>query len=100
MLPALQKEYDALLADPDIRAQHEACVAAHRAKIAALRATENYSKFYSELTGTRMEKLARMHGHFGANVFLMGPESVPESVVDGEHDEKFFFTVERGETAH
>jgi hypothetical protein len=100
MIPQLQIEYDKLLADPDIAAQHAACVAAHREKIDALRATENYSKFYGELTGARMEKLARLHHHFGANVFLMGPESVPDSVIDAEHDEKFFFTVERGETAH
>ncbi|MFT6169837.1 MAG: hypothetical protein ACJAR9_001961 [Celeribacter sp.] len=100
MIPKLQIEYDKMLADPDIRAQHEACVTAHRGKIDALRATENYSKFYEELTGNRMEKLARMHHHFGANVFLMGPESVPDEVLKGDHDEKFFFTVERGETAH
>lgn len=100
MIPKLREEYDRLLADPEIAAQHEACVAAHREKIDGLRATENYSKFYGELTGSRMEKLARLHHHFGANVFLMGPESVPDSVIDTEHDEKFFFTVERGETAH
>lgn len=100
MIPKLRAEYDRLLADPEIAAQHEACVVAHREKIDGLRATENYSKFYGELTGARMEKLARLHHHFGANVFLMGPESVPDSVIDTEHDEKFFFTVERGETAH
>ncbi|RPE67169.1 glycosyl transferase family 2 [Pacificibacter maritimus] len=100
MIPKLQEEFDKMLADPDIRAHHEACVKAHREKIDALRATENYAKFYEELTGPRMEKLARMHHHFGANVFLMGPQTVPDDVVNADHDEKFFFTVERGETAH
>jgi hypothetical protein len=100
MIPQLQIEYDKMLSDPDIRKQHDACVTAHREKIDGLRATENYSKFYGELTGPRMEKLARMHHHFGANIFLMGPESVPDAVIEAEHDEKFFFTVERGETAH
>lgn len=100
MIPKLQIEYDKMLSDPDIAAQHAACVTAHREKIDALRATENYSKFYGELTGARMEKLARMHHHFGANVFLMGPESVPDTIIEADHDEKFFFTVERGETAH
>lgn len=100
MIPKLQEEYDRLLSDPEIRAQHEACVTAHRAKIDELRATENYSKFYADLTGPRLEKLARMHKHFGANVFLSGPDCVPDEVVAKDPDSEFFFTVERGETAH
>ncbi|MDO6724749.1 glycosyltransferase family 2 protein [Celeribacter halophilus] len=100
MIPKLQKEFDRLMADPDIRAMHDACVAAHKNKIAELRATENYSNFYAELTGARMEKLSRMHRHFGANVFLSGPECVPDEVLEKDVDEEFFFTVERGETAH
>jgi hypothetical protein len=100
MIPKLQEEFDKMMDDPEIRAHHQACVDAHRAKIDALRATENYAKFYEELTGPRMEKLARMHHHFGANVFLMGPQTVPDDVIEADHDEKFFFTVERGETAH
>jgi hypothetical protein len=100
MVPKLQEEYDRILQDPEIRAHHDACVDAHRAKIDALRETENYSKFYAELTGHRMEKLARMHSHFGANVFLMGPGTVPDDVVNAEHPDDFFFTVERGETTH
>jgi hypothetical protein len=47
-----------------------------------------------------MEKLSRMHRHFGANVFLSGPECVPDEVLEKDVDEEFFFTVERGETAH
>jgi len=100
MIPKLQKEFDRLMADPDIRAMHDACVAAHKNKIAELRATENYSNFYAELTGARMEKLSRMHRHFGANVFLSGPECVPDEVLEKDVGEEFFFTVERGETAH
>lgn len=100
MIPKLQEEYDRLMADPEIRAQHDACVKAHRDKIAELRATENYSKFYADLTGSRMEKLSRMHRHFGANVFLTGPECVPEDILARDPHEEFFFTVERGETAH
>jgi len=100
MIPRLQAEFDRLMADPDIRAQHEACVKAHREKIDALRATENYAAFYQELTGWRMEKLARMHRHFGANVFLNGPQTVPDEIVAKDPDEDFFFTVDKGETVH
>lgn len=100
MLPRVRAEYDRLMADPEIAAQHAACVAAHRAKIDALKATETYANFYADLTGERMQKLSRMHAHFGANVFLQGPDCIPDEVVARDPAETFFFTVDRGETAH
>lgn len=100
MIPKLQEEYDRLLADPDIRAMHESCVAAHRAKIDELKSGDNYAKFYDDLTGPRLEKLARLHSHFGANVFLTGPECIPDEIIAKDPAEKFFFTVEKGETVH
>jgi hypothetical protein len=99
-LPAAKAEFARLMADPDIRAAHEHAVKRHREKIDALRATENYSKFYEELTGERMQRMSKMHAHFGANVFLSGPEVVPDEVVMQDQPEDFFFTVEKGETAH
>lgn len=98
MLPALRAEMDRLLADPDIAAMHQKCVAAHRAKIDELKATENYEKFYKDLTGDRMQRLSRLLPHFGANVFLAGPDVVPDEVAFGDHPKDFFFTVERQET--
>ncbi len=100
MLPVLEAELAKLKSDPEIAALHDHCVAMHRAKIDELRATSNYADFYAELTGPRLEKLSRMHLHFGANVFLSGPEVIPEEIVDRDPDEQFFFTVEKGETAH
>lgn len=100
-LPLLQVEFDQIMQDPEIAAQHEACIQAHRAKIEELRATKNYEKFYTELTGPRMERLSRMHPHFGANVFLSGPEVIPDDI--WERDDlpaDFFFTVERKKTTH
>lgn len=99
-LPALEKELAALKSDPDIVAMHDHCVKMHSAKIEELRATSNYADFYADLTGERLEKLSRMHPHFGANVFLSGPEVIPEEIVDRDPDEQFFFTVEKGETTH
>jgi hypothetical protein len=87
---------DRMLSDPDIRAAHEDCIASHRAKIDELCETENYSNFYSDLTGIRMERLSRMHHHFGANVFLAGPDDV----VNTNHPHDYFFTVDRVETQH
>jgi hypothetical protein len=42
-----------------------------------------------------------MHPYFGANVFLAGPEVIPDWVVERDDlPEDFFFTVEKQETAH
>lgn len=100
MLPALKHEMDILLADQEIAEMHSFCAQQHRAKIDALKATENYAKFYQDLTGARMERLARMHQHFGANVFLAGPDVVPDEVVNADHPEDYFFTVEKQDTTH
>ncbi|MBV1868769.1 MAG: glycosyltransferase family 2 protein, partial [Marinosulfonomonas sp.] len=100
MLPAMQAGLDAMMADPDIAAAHAHCVKMHRAKIEELKGGENYARFYGELTGGRMQRLARMHVHFGANVFLSGPEVVPDEVVDMDPPADFFFTVEKGDTQH
>ena len=100
-LPLLQAEFNRLMDDPELRAAHEFSVGKHRAKIDELRATENYSNFYEELTGPRMERLSEMHTYFGANVFLAGPEAVPNEVSDLEEvPDDFFFTVEKSETTH
>jgi hypothetical protein len=100
-LPIMRAELERLLSDPEIRAAHDSAVAAHRAKIAELRATENYANFYADLTGDRLEKLSRLHNHFGSNVFLSGPEVVPDEVLLKNPEEDWFFTVElTGETAH
>mgnify|MGYP001799600699 CR=1 FL=1 len=100
-LPAMKEELARLMADPDIAAAHAHSVAAHRAKIDTLRNTDNYAKFYAELTSPRMEKLSTLHTHFGANVFLSGPGVVPDDVVDKTQGDDWFFTVEQqGTTQH
>lgn len=100
-LPMMRDALARLMADPEIADAHQAAVAAHRAKIDALRSTENYAKFHAELTGRRLEKLSRLHAHFGSNVFLSGPQVVPDEVLFREPDEDWFFTVEpTDETAH
>jgi glycosyl transferase family 2 len=100
MLPLLQQEMDRLLRDPEIAAHHAQCIAAHRAKIEELRATQKYSEFYETLTSERMRRLSRMHQYFGANVFLAGPDCIPDDVAGTDHPEDFFFNVERRKTSH
>ncbi|MEM9582367.1 MAG: glycosyltransferase family 2 protein [Pseudomonadota bacterium] len=97
----LRKEFNALMADPELRAAHAYCVDQHRDKITALKATQTYATFYRDLTSPRMENLARMHTHFGANVFLVGPDCVPDDVaMKTDIPQDFFFTVERAKTTH
>jgi hypothetical protein len=98
--PRMEAKLAALMADPEIAAHHQKCFAAHRAKIDELRAQPAQAAFFETLTGARQEKLSRMHRTFGANVFLSGPDVVPDHVVWGDHPEDFFFTVEKGETQH
>ncbi len=100
MIPKLQVEFDKLMADPEIAAIHNEAVKRHRAKIDELRATEKYTAFYKDLTGERLKKLSRLHSHFGSNVFLSGPDVIPDEVVAKDADSDFFFTVEKGETIH
>ncbi|WP_347311972.1 glycosyltransferase family 2 protein [Defluviimonas sp. SAOS-178_SWC] len=100
VLPAAKAEFDRLIADEEIAAMHAHCVKMHRAKIEELRATTTYSSFYADLTGPRLEKLSRLLPHFGSNVFLAGPEAIPDTVLERDPDEDFFFTVEQRKTAH
>jgi len=93
VLPALEAELDRLKSDPEIAAAHETCVENHRAKIDELRGTEKYEAFYADLTGARMRRLSLMHRHFGTNVFLAGPDSVPDELIWRDLEEDFFFTV-------
>lgn len=100
-LDAAKSEMENFLSDPEIAAMHAHCILKHRQKIDELRETENYTAFYEELTSPRMEKLSTLHTHFGANVFLGGPNVVPDEVVWREDEGNWFFTVEHdGETQH
>lgn len=98
MIPAARAELDRLLALAGVAERHEACVAAHRAKIAALRARPDQAEFFDLLTGERMRRLSRLHRHFGANVYLAGPDCVPDAVAFGDPAPDFFFTVPRPES--
>ncbi len=88
------------MSDAEIATMHRVCVEKHREKIAELKTRPDYAAFYAELTGTRLEKLSRLLPHFGSNVFLAGPEAIPDEIIARDPGEDFFFTVERSATAH
>ncbi|WP_380056638.1 glycosyltransferase family 2 protein [Falsihalocynthiibacter sp. SS001] len=99
-LPAAKRDFERMMSDPEIQAAHEYCVSRHREKIAKLRATERYARFYDQITSDRMQRMSKMHTHFDANVFLSGPDVVPDEIVEQDHPADFLFRVEKGETAH
>ena len=94
-LPALDRELAELLDDAEIAAAHAACVAAHRARIAELRADPDYAALYALVTSDRMKRLSRMHRHFGMNVFLSGPAAIPDGVLRDDLPPNFFFNIPR-----
>lgn len=101
MIPRARAEFDRLMADPEIAAAHHHSVACHRAKIAELRATENYEKFYGDLTSERFEALSRMLHVFGSNVFNAGPDVIPADFHTRPIGPDTFFTVDHvGEAEH
>ena len=93
LIPQVEAEVARLMADPEIRAAHAASVAAHRARIAALRAAPDSAAFFRELTGPRMEKLCRLQRHFGSAVFMAGPEVIPDALLAQDLPADFFFTL-------
>jgi len=78
-LPRAQSELARLMADPEIAAQHAACVEAHRTRIEFLMDRSDYRELYEDITGPRLQRLSRMLHHFGTDVFLQGPDAVPEA---------------------
>lgn len=82
MLPALRKEYEKLLSDPDIAAAHAHSVTRHRTRIDELKQGSRYRDFYADLIGARLRGLSRLHAHFGSSVFLAGPECIPDDYLD------------------
>jgi hypothetical protein len=101
LAPRVRAEWQRLIDDPEIAALHAACVAAHRSKIAELKAREDQAAFLNELTGERMKRLSRMLHHFGAAVFNAGPRVIPEGLQNQTLPPDFFFTVAHdGEAEH
>lgn len=94
MMPAMQAERDRLMADAAIRAAHGDAVAAHRRRIAQLRAMPHYQTLYEALTGERLRRLSRMLHVFGSAVFNAGPEAIPADFHLRDLPKGTFFTVD------
>lgn len=77
-LPRAREKFDALMADPEIAAQHNLCVANHRQRIAELKERPDYMAMYDEMMSERLIKLSRCHEYLGNATFMQGPDTIPE----------------------
>jgi len=71
-------KFDELMADPEIAAQHKACVAAHIKRIGELKDRPDYLEMYELLKSERLAKLSRLHVHFGRDIFMAGPDAISQ----------------------
>ena len=88
-----------LMAVPGVAEAHSASVAWHRERAARLRDDPDYAALWAAITGSRMRALSRRLGHFGNNVFILGPDVVPDEIATRPEDGDWEFTVplpERG----
>ncbi len=81
-LPRARKVFDELMADPDIRAQHEASVKSHAEKIAELKERPDYLALFEEFQSDRLIELSRHHRLMGRDFFLKGPDTIPDDFLD------------------
>ena len=94
--PRVAQEKAALLALPGVAAAHEAAVAWHRARIAALRQDREYAALFQAITSDKYERLSRIATNFGMAAQLAGPEAIPDEVAFRDPAAKFFWTLPGG----
>ena len=91
------EERKRLEAIPNVAEAQASAASWHRKRISELlQASENKS-FLETITGDRMRRLSRMLGHFGSNVFLSGPQVIPDDILARNPDGDWQFTVPRGQ---
>ncbi len=81
-LPGARAEYQRLLADSDIAAMHQRCVAAHEARIEDLHGKPEYAALFAEIESKRIRNLSRILHNFGNAIFGEGPDAVPAEFLE------------------
>ena len=67
---------------PGVQSAHDISVAWHRRRIGELMQSSDFADLYGEITGARLKHLSRVLAHFGANVFLSGPDVIPDEILE------------------
>ena len=82
-----------LLALPGVAEAHAQAVDWHQERIKKLLQEPDYERFFRSITSDRMQRLSRLHGHFGMSVYIAGPEVIPDEVTQKQPSDDFFLTV-------
>ena len=89
----VNQERERLMALPKVAEAHRNSVNWHRARANDLKVHPDYRDLWDEITGRRARALSRRLGHFGNNVFFLGPEVVPDDIVARPVHGEWEFTV-------
>lgn len=81
-LPAMRARYAELMSLPGVSDHHTKAVAAHRNKIAELRARKDMGAFFDEITSPRMKLISRHLNFLSRGQFNDGPDSVPQQLIE------------------
>ncbi|MGI9389461.1 MAG: glycosyltransferase family 2 protein [Boseongicola sp.] len=73
---------------------HANSVVWHKSRISELLQNSEIQTFFETICGYRLRKLSRMLDHFGSNVFLSGPQVIPDEIVAREPGDSWQFTVQ------
>jgi hypothetical protein len=91
LAPKVAKIKAGLLSLPGVAQTHAEAVAWHKKRIKALKEQPDMGAFYAQITSERMEKLSRLGPHFGMQVFIEGPDIVPDEVLKYTPGDQFYF---------
>lgn len=80
-LPATRAALARLHGIAGITGQHLAAVAAHRAKIASLRARADMAAFFAEISSDKMAVIARHLNQFDRATLETGPDQIPDALI-------------------
>lgn len=94
------KERAALLSLPGVKDAHNASVAWHRKKIAALKEQPEQAELFDLITSQKLRKLSRMATYFGASVHYHGPQVIPDEIAERDPSKPFFYTNDPKGRAH
>ncbi len=90
-------EKSKLLALPGVRDLHDKAVHWHKTRIKELLQKDDYLLLYNEITGSRLKALSRILTRFGSNVFLAGPDVIPDEVLNRPANDEWSFTINSAE---
>jgi len=76
-----------------VQAAHDASVVWHQNRISELLQVTDFKTLYGEINSERLRGLSRMLKHFGSNVFLSGPDVIPDDVASRASEGDWQFTI-------